>query len=188
MSGLMSDLAICKCRKEHGRTWHRMSLQRPGVIEQHKFKLLLTETRCHWATQIQTPPYRDQVSLSNTNSNSSLQRPGVIEQHKFKLLLKRPGVIEQHKFKLLLTETRCHWAAQIQTPPYRDQVSLSNTNSNSSLQRPGVIEQHKFKLLLTETRCHWATQIQTPPYRDQVSLSNTNSNSNSVGGRSYCNP
>ena len=36
---LMSDLAICKHKKEHCHTWHQMSLQRPGVIEQDKLNL-----------------------------------------------------------------------------------------------------------------------------------------------------
>ena len=36
MCGLMSDLAICKFKKKYCRTWHQMSLLRPGVIKQHK--------------------------------------------------------------------------------------------------------------------------------------------------------
>ena len=36
----MSDLVICKHRKEYGHTWHRISLLKPGVIKNGKFKLL----------------------------------------------------------------------------------------------------------------------------------------------------
>ena len=34
--GLMSDLVICKCRKEYGHEWHQMSLLRPAVIKNKK--------------------------------------------------------------------------------------------------------------------------------------------------------
>ena len=42
--GLMSDLVICKFRKD-GHTWHRMSLLRPGVIKQH---WVIWSASCCW--------------------------------------------------------------------------------------------------------------------------------------------
>ena len=46
---LVSDLVICKQRKEYDHIWHRMSLLRPAVVKQRKLKLHSFKSALKWA-------------------------------------------------------------------------------------------------------------------------------------------
>ena len=61
---LMSDLVICKHRKEYGLTWHRMSLLRPDVIEQNKSQAYVTNV---------VISYTDMILIAERNTNAEVE-------------------------------------------------------------------------------------------------------------------